>query len=85
VPIVEPETLCDGEHDLARCQKVTEQVLAYTYKALADHHVYLEGTLLKVCVYVYLILFLFYFLFLNIYILAEYGHRWTVVCKEIYT
>ncbi|VDL78884.1 unnamed protein product [Nippostrongylus brasiliensis] len=26
---------------------VTEQVLAYVYKALADHHVYLEGTLLK--------------------------------------
>ena len=47
VPIVEPEVLCDGTHDLARAQKVTEQVLAYTYKALADHHVYLEGTLLK--------------------------------------
>jgi len=47
VPIVEPEVLCDGEHDLQRCQKVTEQTLAYTYKALADHHVYLEGTLLK--------------------------------------
>lgn len=47
VPIVEPEVLCDGEHDLERCQKVTEQTLAYTYKALADHHVYLEGTLLK--------------------------------------
>ncbi|CAO4369100.1 unnamed protein product [Caenorhabditis nigoni] len=47
VPIVEPEVLCDGEHDLARAQKVTEQVLAFVYKALADHHVYLEGTLLK--------------------------------------
>uniref|UniRef100_A0A1I7ZDP8 Fructose-bisphosphate aldolase n=1 Tax=Steinernema glaseri TaxID=37863 RepID=A0A1I7ZDP8_9BILA len=47
VPIVEPEVLCDGEHDLARCQKVTEQTLAFVYKALADHHVYLEGTLLK--------------------------------------
>lgn len=47
VPIVEPEVLCDGEHDLARAQKVTEQTLAYVYKALADHHVYLEGTLLK--------------------------------------
>jgi len=47
VPIVEPEVLCDGDHDLARCQKVTEQTLAYTYKALADHHVFLEGTLLK--------------------------------------
>lgn len=47
VPIVEPEVLCDGDHDLERCQKVTEQTLAYVYKALADHHVYLEGTLLK--------------------------------------
>uniref|UniRef100_A0A1I7X7G5 Fructose-bisphosphate aldolase n=1 Tax=Heterorhabditis bacteriophora TaxID=37862 RepID=A0A1I7X7G5_HETBA len=27
--------------------QVTEQVLAYVYKALSDHHVYLEGTLLK--------------------------------------
>uniref|UniRef100_A0AC34F935 Fructose-bisphosphate aldolase n=1 Tax=Panagrolaimus sp. ES5 TaxID=591445 RepID=A0AC34F935_9BILA len=47
VPIVEPEVLPDGEHDLARAQKVTEVVLAYTYKALSDHHVFLEGTLLK--------------------------------------
>lgn len=47
VPIVEPEVLPDGVHDLATAQKVTEQVLAFTYKALMDHHVYLEGTLLK--------------------------------------
>ncbi|XP_033103920.1 fructose-bisphosphate aldolase, non-muscle type-like [Anneissia japonica] len=47
VPIVEPEVLTDGDHDLKRSQKVTEQVLAATYKALSDHHVYLEGTLLK--------------------------------------
>jgi fructose-bisphosphate aldolase class I len=47
VPIVEPEVLSDGEHDIERCQMVTEETLAYTYKALADHHVYLEGTLLK--------------------------------------
>ncbi|CAH2236291.1 jg7054 [Pararge aegeria aegeria] len=47
VPIVEPEVLPDGEHDLDRAQKVTEQVLAAVYKALSDHHVYLEGTLLK--------------------------------------
>ncbi|CAG2225836.1 ALDO [Mytilus edulis] len=47
VPIVEPEVLCDGDHDLYTAQKVTEQVLAFTYKALSDHHVYLEGTLLK--------------------------------------
>lgn len=47
VPIVEPEVLPDGDHDLATAQKVTEQVLAFVYKALADHHIYLEGTLLK--------------------------------------
>jgi len=47
VPIVEPEVLCDGTHTLDRCQKVTETVLAAVYKALNDHHVYLEGTLLK--------------------------------------
>jgi len=47
VPIVEPEVLPDGDHDLETAQRVTEQVLAYTYKALADHHVFLEGTLLK--------------------------------------
>ena len=47
VPIVEPEVLCDGAHSLERCQKVTECVLAAVYKALSDHHVYLEGTLLK--------------------------------------
>uniref|UniRef100_A0A5S6QB64 Fructose-bisphosphate aldolase n=1 Tax=Trichuris muris TaxID=70415 RepID=A0A5S6QB64_TRIMR len=47
VPIVEPEVLPDGDHDLNRAQKVTETVLAYTYKALSDHHVFLEGTLLK--------------------------------------
>jgi len=47
VPIVEPEVLPDGDHDLETAQRVTELVLSYTYKALMDHHVYLEGTLLK--------------------------------------
>jgi len=47
VPIVEPETLCDGDHTVERCQKVTETVLSFVYKALNDHHVFLEGTLLK--------------------------------------
>lgn len=47
VPIVEPEILPDGDHDLARSQKVTETVLSYVYRALNDHHVFLEGTLLK--------------------------------------
>eukprot|EP00066_Takifugu_rubripes_P004900 XP_003968582.1 PREDICTED: fructose-bisphosphate aldolase C [Takifugu rubripes] len=47
VPIIEPEVLPDGDHDLKRGQYVTEKVLAAVYKAMSDHHVYLEGTLLK--------------------------------------
>ncbi|KAJ8369234.1 hypothetical protein SKAU_G00092620 [Synaphobranchus kaupii] len=47
VPIVEPEILPDGNHDLKRCQYVTEKVLNAVYKAMSDHHVYLEGSLLK--------------------------------------
>lgn len=47
MPIVEPEILPDGPQDIERCQKVTEVVLAAVYKALSDHHVFLEGTLLK--------------------------------------
>ncbi|CAL1533375.1 unnamed protein product [Lymnaea stagnalis] len=47
VPIVEPEILPDGDHDLFTARRVTEEVLAFQYKALADHHLFLEGTLLK--------------------------------------
>ncbi|KAJ4971467.1 hypothetical protein NE237_004566 [Protea cynaroides] len=47
VPIVEPEILVDGPHDIGKCADVTERVLAAVYKALNDHHVMLEGTLLK--------------------------------------
>ncbi|KAI9110829.1 hypothetical protein K1719_018267 [Acacia pycnantha] len=47
VPIVEPEILVDGTHDINKCAAVTERVLAACYKALNDHHVLLEGTLLK--------------------------------------
>lgn len=47
VPIVEPEVLMDGTHSIERAAAVTERVLAAQYKALADHHVLLEGTLLK--------------------------------------
>ncbi|CAA6660725.1 unnamed protein product [Spirodela intermedia] len=47
VPIVEPEILVDGSHGIDICAAVTEKVLAAVYKALSDHHVLLEGTLLK--------------------------------------
>jgi fructose-bisphosphate aldolase class I len=47
VPIVEPEIMTDGTHDITVCAAVTEKVLAAVFKALADHHVLLEGCLLK--------------------------------------
>ncbi|XP_020810885.1 fructose-bisphosphate aldolase [Drosophila serrata] len=47
VPIISPEILPTGDHDLDRCQKVTETLLAGVYKALSDHHIFLEGTLLQ--------------------------------------
>lgn len=47
VPIVEPEILTDGSHGLQQCLYATEKVLSAVYKALNDHHVFLEGTLLK--------------------------------------
>jgi len=47
VPIVEPEIVPNGKHDIHYCQKMTEKVLAAQFKALNDHHVYLEGAVLK--------------------------------------
>jgi fructose-bisphosphate aldolase class I len=46
-PIVEPEIVPNGKHDIHYCQKMTEKVLAAQFKALSDHHVYLEGAVLK--------------------------------------
>ncbi len=47
VPIVEPEVLMDGDHDLARCAEATEATLARVFAALRDQRVVLEGMLLK--------------------------------------
>jgi len=47
VPIVEPEVLPDGDHNLDMAQNVTEEVLSHTYRMLNEHNVFLEGTLLK--------------------------------------
>ena len=47
VPIVEPEVLMDGGHDIDRCFQVTERTLRTVYRELAVHRVTLEGTLLK--------------------------------------
>lgn len=46
-PIVEPEVLMDGAHDLATCAEVTEQVLREVYEQLSRQRVVLEATLLK--------------------------------------
>ncbi|CAM9280753.1 unnamed protein product [Choristocarpus tenellus] len=47
VPIVEPEILMDGDHNVATTAAVQEKVLAAVYKACSDNGVYLEGSLLK--------------------------------------
>merc|ERR1712087_412590 len=47
VPIVEPEIVPNGTHDIYYCAMMTEKVLAAQFKALSDHNVYLEGAVLK--------------------------------------
>mmetsp|Transcript_12968 Transcript_12968/g.22897 ORF Transcript_12968/g.22897 Transcript_12968/m.22897 type:complete len:358 (-) Transcript_12968:780-1853(-) len=47
VPIVEPEILIDGVHDIARFQQVTERVIAETVTQMWRKGVLLEGSLLK--------------------------------------
>jgi fructose-bisphosphate aldolase class I len=47
VPIVEPEVLMDGTHDIDACMRVTETTLREVYYELACQNVALEGTLLK--------------------------------------
>jgi len=47
VPIVEPEVLMDGEHDIDRCYEVTEFALKMLYQELYHARVKLEGTVLK--------------------------------------
>jgi fructose-bisphosphate aldolase class I len=47
VPIVEPEVLMDGDHDIDRCFAVTERVLKTTFNELFEARVQLEGIVLK--------------------------------------
>lgn len=47
VPIVEPEVLMDGAHDIDRCEIVTEQVLHAVFQALLRYGVTLEHMILK--------------------------------------
>jgi fructose-bisphosphate aldolase class I len=47
VPIVEPEILMDGDHDIETCYRVTTNVLNECYNELAIQKVSLKGTVLK--------------------------------------
>ncbi len=47
VPIVEPEVLMDGDHDIARCADVTQWVLKEVFEQLFVADVQLEGIVLK--------------------------------------
>ena len=47
VPMVEPEVLMDGDHDIDICYEVTEVTLRSLFAALYDQNVMLEGTILK--------------------------------------
>jgi fructose-bisphosphate aldolase, class I len=46
-PIVEPEVLMDGDHDIDRCYEVTEFVLKKTFQELYLQKIALEGMILK--------------------------------------
>jgi fructose-bisphosphate aldolase, class I len=47
VPIVEPEVLMDGDHDIDRCYEVTQRVLNKAFQELRIQRVALEGMILK--------------------------------------
>ena len=47
VPIVEPEVLMDGNHNMKKCFEVTSKVLKECYRELKIHKVNLKGTILK--------------------------------------
>ncbi len=47
VPMVEPEVIMDGNHDIQTCYEVTEVVLRSLFDALYQQSVMLEGTILK--------------------------------------
>ena len=47
VPMVEPEVIMDGSHDIDECYQVTEVTLRSLFNSLVEHNVVLEGTILK--------------------------------------
>jgi fructose-bisphosphate aldolase class I len=47
VPIVEPEVLMDGPHDIARCEEVSNLAFHTVFHHLFEQGVHLEGMILK--------------------------------------
>lgn len=47
VPVVEPEVLIDGNHDLAKSEEVTTKTLQAVFQQLQAHSVDLSGVILK--------------------------------------
>ena len=47
VPIVEPEVLMDGDHNINKCYEITAKVLQECYRELKLNNVNLGGTILK--------------------------------------
>jgi fructose-bisphosphate aldolase class I len=47
VPIVEPEVLMDGDHDIDRCYEMSQHILNKTFQELQIQRVALEGMILK--------------------------------------
>lgn len=47
VPIIEPEVLMDGKHDLEKCLSVTQKSLHIVFNQLYKQRVLLEGIILK--------------------------------------
>ena len=46
-PIVEPEILINGHHNIEECAQASEKVFSDVFSALERHHVCLEGIILK--------------------------------------
>ncbi len=47
VPVIEPEVLISGSHDLARSEEVTTKTLKATFDQIKAHKVQLDGLILK--------------------------------------
>ena len=47
VPIIEPEVLMDGTHDIDTCFDITEETLKTVFQELFDQNIFLEGIILK--------------------------------------